>query len=390
MNIKTNNLKFKGALLCIFTLLFIFSTPGLNAQLCMPASDYDELSWTWSYAGPCTNSYNCLGYAIGTMVWEWPWDASCATDRQVRTFLATKGFYSYGYNAKIVTYGSSTDCIKHFAKVTGSSTVRAKCGGANLLDHGSWDPYYPDSDYGEKQDVYNGTRYPQVTISGPTSMPYSGTYQWCANVFYGTPPYSYKWEYEYPFQLNPFLSIPRSLGTSSCAVKSGIFDQNTYLKVEVTDAAGKKTSTWIFIMVGSSGSSGGGLIRSSSFGLDGLESLSDKTLIEANLFDLLNEATSKNITSPNPYDYINSEHFRRIVQMGPAALMTIRKMILTSEENGLGEYILAIAAEEIARVNLKGNSFAWTHGKGFCRKWDHHIGRAAGFHFENYRFKRFN
>lgn len=51
-----------------------------------PDSFYDSISWTWYYSAPYTTSYNCLGYATGSMTWECPssW-GSGAAQAQVET-----------------------------------------------------------------------------------------------------------------------------------------------------------------------------------------------------------------------------------------------------------------------------------------------------------------
>jgi hypothetical protein len=79
--------------------------------------------------------------------------------------------------------------------------------------------------------------------------------------------------------------------------------------------------------------------------------------------------------SSNPYDYIvNNENYLNIVNLGSASLVPIREKITNSNENGLKEYILAIAGEEIAKVNLRGNSFLWSNGKEWAKEWDRHLG----------------
>lgn len=59
----------------IITILFLstllFTSTTVNA-LTYDDSFYDSISWTWSYSAPATTSYNCLGYATGSMTWEWP------------------------------------------------------------------------------------------------------------------------------------------------------------------------------------------------------------------------------------------------------------------------------------------------------------------------------
>jgi len=78
--------------------------------------------------------------------------------------------------------------------------------------------------------------------------------------------------------------------------------------------------------------------------------------------------------SSNPYDYVkNNEPFDNIVAIGADALPVIKKKIVDSSRNGLREYILAIAAERIAMVDLKGDNFGWSNAKGWVKKWDEHL-----------------
>jgi hypothetical protein len=118
-----------------------------------PDSFYDNISWTWYYSAPYTSSYNCLGYATGSMTWEWPWGYYNPTTSQVNSYLAGKGYSTSGSWPRIISYGSYYS-ITHFSKVTGTSWCRAKWGGLERFNHGSWDPYYASSIYGPKVKQY--------------------------------------------------------------------------------------------------------------------------------------------------------------------------------------------------------------------------------------------
>lgn len=71
----------------------------------------------------------------------------------------------------------------------------------------------------------------------------------------------------------------------------------------------------------------------------------------------LNEAVSEKSElaySSNPYDYVkNNESYKKIVAMGYEVIPLIQDRIDKSENDGLCEYILAIAAEDISKTNLK-------------------------------------
>jgi len=74
--------------------------------------------------------------------------------------------------------------------------------------------------------------------------------------------------------------------------------------------------------------------------------------------------------SSNPYDYLqDNANYQKIVALGPNALVTIKNQIEKSTQNGLREYILAIAAEEIAKVNLKGDTCNWSNSKEWLNQW---------------------
>jgi hypothetical protein len=79
-------------------------------------------------------------------------------------------------------------------------------------------------------------------------------------------------------------------------------------------------------------------------------------------------------SSSNPYKYIaGNADYKNIVKLGSAALPAIDEKIKTSQENGLREYILALAAEEIAKVDLKGDNFGWSNAKQWDKKWHEHL-----------------
>ncbi|HZK39046.1 MAG TPA: hypothetical protein VFD23_02695 [Clostridia bacterium] len=78
--------------------------------------------------------------------------------------------------------------------------------------------------------------------------------------------------------------------------------------------------------------------------------------------------------SSNPYDYVkDNENYRQIVTLGYKAIPAIQKKIESSSENGLVEYTLAIAAEEIAQTDLKvvlDGQYKYETAKDFSVKWD--------------------
>ncbi|MFC9776982.1 hypothetical protein [Paenibacillus chitinolyticus] len=74
--------------------------------------------------------------------------------------------------------------------------------------------------------------------------------------------------------------------------------------------------------------------------------------------------------SSNPYSYIkNNKEYERIIKLGIPALPVIEQRISEGPNYGLDKYILAIAAEEIARVNLKKGDYRWSDAEEFIRSW---------------------
>lgn len=139
-------------LICLAAIM----TVGITANaLYYPDSFYDDISWTWYYSATYTNSYNCLGYATGSMTWEWPsaW-GSVATQSEVDSYMSGLGYSTTSGETKIISYGPGSNDIAHFSKVTGTSWCRAKWGGLERFNHNSYDPYYSSSIYGSKQRYY--------------------------------------------------------------------------------------------------------------------------------------------------------------------------------------------------------------------------------------------
>ncbi len=142
----------KTAFILIVVVLFAMFSASVFG-LYYPDSYYDAISWTWSYSDTYTTSYNCLGYATGSMVWEWPWGSSNPTLAQANSYLTSLGYSTSGTNAYILAYGPSS-LVTHFSRVTGTSWCRAKWGSLERFNHGSWDPYYYSSVYGRLMQRY--------------------------------------------------------------------------------------------------------------------------------------------------------------------------------------------------------------------------------------------
>ncbi len=345
----------KVLIISLAALMLLALSVRVEAQLCVPSSTYDALSWTWQYYGPCSTTYNCLSYALGvTNTWIWPWGSSNPTDSQVTSYLSTKGYVTSGSTAKIISYWKNSR-ITHFSKIISSSTCLAKCGQLNILKHFSWDPYKASGSYGTKKRVYYKQNM-SVYITGPSKGTNSGTYTWCASVSGGTAPYTYLWKYSYngaPYNY--------TWATTECKTAQLPLDYDLFLKLTVTDANGQQQTAYRATINMSS-------IKPPKRGAVNLTENQLNNYVAELEFDL----NSKNI-SPNPYNHINSEAFAKIAALGPEALEVIRRRVLMSEEAGLTEYILAIAAEKIAAVNLKEESSLWDNPKAWAFSWDNFL-----------------
>lgn len=158
--IKNVRKKFLGL---VMTLTILSMVSISVCALMYSDSFYNSISWTWEYNAPATDSYNCLGYATGSMDYEWPWGASNPTSAQVDSYFNDGIWYNYTshpygspYQPKIISYGSSSS-IKHFSKVPvgASGYCIAKWGPAERFKHYSWSPYYSSSVYGSAVRIYN-------------------------------------------------------------------------------------------------------------------------------------------------------------------------------------------------------------------------------------------
>jgi hypothetical protein len=99
-----------------------------------------------------------------------------------------------------------------------------------------------------------------------------------------------------------------------------------------------------------------------------------------NSFASINAKINKQIalrtaTSSNPYDYVrDNPDFENIIVLGSDALPSLQNKLLNNPDSGLHEYILAIAIETIAKVDLKKNeSTMWESAKMFKAKWPEYL-----------------
>lgn len=102
--------------------------------------------------------------------------------------------------------------------------------------------------------------------------------------------------------------------------------------------------------------------------------------VEQNMSSIIEHVNELVTTDPkaamssNPYTYIaNNQNYKNLVNLGYDAIPVLVEDINKSGENGLREYILAIAIEEIAKVDLKKNRSEWSTAKDFINVWKIHL-----------------
>lgn len=75
----------------------------------------------------------------------------------------------------------------------------------------------------------------------------------------------------------------------------------------------------------------------------------------------------------NPYAYAKgNEYYEKIVAAGPEIIPEIEKVLKAENGNGLNEYLLAIAIEEIAKTDIRAideEDYAWSVAGEFTEKW---------------------
>lgn len=94
------------------------------------------------------------------------------------------------------------------------------------------------------------------------------------------------------------------------------------------------------------------------------------------LIDDLVSGSTAYPSSSNPYDYAsNNPAFDALVALETPALKVAGERLSASAEDGLTEYLTAIAAERIARVDLRATSTSspWETGKGWLARWNAHV-----------------
>lgn len=105
------------------------------------------------------------------------------------------------------------------------------------------------------------------------------------------------------------------------------------------------------------------------------------TVLELGLDDLIAEVDTPypdgdaRYTSSNPYDYLkDNDYYDAIVAMGYDALPGLEEYLLTENENGLREYLLCVAIEDITACDLKQfDASTWATASEFLEKWSAYL-----------------
>jgi hypothetical protein len=90
-------------------------------------------------------------------------------------------------------------------------------------------------------------------------------------------------------------------------------------------------------------------------------------------FDKAIQNSDEAMFSSNPYDYVkDNEYYDSIVNLGVDALPALEEMLNDSDGNGLKEYIMAIAIEDITKADvgkIEDDDLAWESAKEFAEEW---------------------
>ena len=80
-------------------------------------------------------------------------------------------------------------------------------------------------------------------------------------------------------------------------------------------------------------------------------------------------------SSSNPYDYIvggKNQYYNTLIALGPKALPALEDALYNSKYDGLTEYLIAVAIEEITQADVKditGDPYAWSDANEFSEQW---------------------
>ena len=74
------------------------------------------------------------------------------------------------------------------------------------------------------------------------------------------------------------------------------------------------------------------------------------------------------LSSSNPYDYIDNNHYRSIVALGSGAVSVLEDLYNSGKLTGLEAYISALAIEDITDCRLS-TKYNWSSAEEFYNLW---------------------
>lgn len=75
--------------------------------------------------------------------------------------------------------------------------------------------------------------------------------------------------------------------------------------------------------------------------------------------------------SGNPYDYVEgNQYFDELVERGLYGVPAMMQSLKQSQYDGLTEYLIVIAIEEVTETDLKSTAYAWNDAKSFVEQFE--------------------
>lgn len=101
--------------------------------------------------------------------------------------------------------------------------------------------------------------------------------------------------------------------------------------------------------------------------------MQEKTVAEEIDYNLakINELSINQITSSNPYDYIDNDHYNNIIKLGMPAVSVLEEKYSNNELHGLNAYIAALAIQEITGIQISEEADeTWETAEEFFAQWN--------------------
>ena len=101
--------------------------------------------------------------------------------------------------------------------------------------------------------------------------------------------------------------------------------------------------------------------------------MQEKTVAEEIDYNLakINELSLNQITSSNPYDYIDNDHYNNVIKLGMPAVSVLEEKYNNNELHGLNAYIAALAIQEITGIQISEEADeTWETAEEFFAQWN--------------------